>query len=169
MSANSTLNQFLSFRIGEQKYAFSVSHIREVLLCTKITKLPKMPEYIQGIINLRGRVVPILDLKKKFTLGETVIGSDTGIIVIEIPRQGERIDGDVFKNVGVFADSVEKVISIDATNIEPPPQIGNATLSKYITGVGKVDDDFVIILDILCIVSAEELASISAIDAPVPT
>jgi purine-binding chemotaxis protein CheW len=155
--------------MGDQKYAFSVNHIREVLLTKKLTKLPQMPEYIQGIINLRGLVVPVLDLKRKFALGETTIGSDTGIIVVEIPKQGESGDDDAFTYVGVFADSIEKVISIDKTNIEPPPQIGNATLSQYITGVGKVDDEFVIILDILCIMTAEELASIREIDAPAAT
>ena len=160
-------NQFLSFRMDAQKYAFSVSHIREVLLSTQLTKLPQMPEYIQGIINLRGRVVPVIDLKKKFTLGETQIGSETGIIVIEIPKYDESKDSDTFTYVGVFADSIEKVISIEEDNVEPPPQIGNTTLSKYITGVGKVDDNFVIILDISCIMTAEELASISTVKTPV--
>lgn len=166
MSENSIGSQFLSFRMDDQKYAFSVHHIREVLSCTKLTKLPRMPDYIQGIINLRGRVVPVFDLKKKFTLGETLIGNDTGIIVIEIPRQGEHPEDDRNTYVGVFADAIEKVISIDPSNIEPPPQIGDANLTPFITGVGKANGEFILILDISCIMTAQELLEISKIETP---
>ncbi len=158
MTENNTLDihQYLTFKLSDERYAISVAYIKEVLSVPRITKVPKMPEYMSGIINLRGSVVPVVDLCKKFGLGETARSVDTGIIVIEIPQDHE--DGsERMLTVGVFSDAVEKVITIEEANIEPAPRIGVAIDTAFIRGMGHVGDEFIIILNIHKILTGTEM------------
>lgn len=150
-----TSNQYLTFTLENEQYAVEVYDVREVLEFTTITKVPRTQEFMRGVINLRGSVVPVIDLKLKFELGKTEHTVDTSIIVMEIEVGGERTI------LGTLADSVQEVITLDTANIEPPPQIGTTIRTDFIRGIGKQDEAFVILLDIKRVFSEEDLAAIA--------
>ena len=143
--------QFLTFKLDEEIYALDILQVREVLDYTTITKVPKMPQFMRGVINLRGGVVPVVDLRLKFGLAITENTVDTCIIIMEISLDGETT------LLGALADSVQEVITLDSEQIEPPPKIGTRLNTEFIKGMGKKNDDFIIILDIDRVFSAEEL------------
>jgi len=149
-------NQYLTFKLAEEIYAINVSSIKEVLSVPKITKVPRMPAFMSGVINLRGNVVPVLDLKLKFGLGQTLNTLDTSIIVTEIKDIFKDDETECF-TVGIFSDAVQKVVNIDSSMIEPPPKIGSEINTEFIVGMGRLDDVFVIILNINKIISEGEL------------
>ena len=144
-------DQYLTFRLGDEIYALEITRVREVLDYTHITKVPKVPEFMRGIINLRGGVVPVVDLKRKFDMGQTQRAVDTCIIIVEVDVENEST------MIGTLADSVREVIELSAEQIEPPPKIGSQIRTEFIKGMGKQDDHFIIILDINSIFSADEL------------
>jgi purine-binding chemotaxis protein CheW len=152
METKETINQFLTFAMGKELYAIRVCNVREVLTVPKVTRIPRMPEYMKGVVNIRGSVVPILDLKQKFGMGDTQMTSDTAIIVVEIQFGG---DGEIL-NLGIFADSVKKVVAIQTSEIEAPPKIGSRIDTSFIEGMGHADDDFIVILNIAEILTAED-------------
>ena len=143
--------QYLTFRLAEEIYAMEITKVREVLDYTRITKVPKTPEFMRGIINLRGGVVPVVDLKRKFDMGETKRAVDTCIIIVEVEVENETT------MIGTLADSVREVVELSAAQIEPPPKIGSQIRTEFIKGMGKQEENFIIILDINTIFSAEEL------------
>jgi purine-binding chemotaxis protein CheW len=149
-------HQYLTFILANEIYAIDVANIKEVLGVPRITRVPRMPEFMNGVINLRGSVVPVLDLRLKFSLGETNMTKDTGIIVTEIANIFDDNDSQTL-TVGIFSDRVEKVIALDERQIEPPPKIGMAIDTSFIIGMGRMDDSFVIILDINRLLSQNEL------------
>lgn len=157
-NAIAEIQEFLTFKLSDETYAINVSCIKEVLAVPRITRVPRMPEYMTGVINLRGNVVPVIDLRLKFGLGVTPIAEDTGIIVTEVQRMFE--DGVTETIViGIFSDSVEKVVTIAASDIEPPPRLGLSIGNDFIAGIGKVEDSFVIILNINKALSEREFAA----------
>jgi purine-binding chemotaxis protein CheW len=149
-------NQYLTFSMGDEDYAVPVCDVREVLSVPKVTRIPRMPPYLKGVVNLRGSVVPILDLKLKFGLGETAITPATGIIVVEIPY-GDGDDGANLLHLGIFADTVKKVITIGDEDIEPSPKIGLRIQTAFITGIGRVDEGFIVILNTREVLTSEDL------------
>lgn len=153
------INQFLTFRIKDEEYAMCVSNVKEILEVPQITRIPRMPAYMSGVINLRGSVVPIIDLKKKFSLGNTETTEETAIIVIEIPSDD---DGDKMLTVGIFADAVHKVLTIEDAAIEPPPKIGLAISTDFIAGMGHVEDAFITILDTAEILSRDDINQVNS-------
>jgi purine-binding chemotaxis protein CheW len=153
---DSNANQYLTFTLDNEQYAIGVAKVREVLEYTKITKLPRTALFMKGIINLRGAGVPVIDLRLKFGLAETPITKNTSIIVMEVEGQ----DGAVV--VGALADAVHEVVDIDEKSIEPAPRFGTRLAAEFIKGVGKKDDQFIIILDIDRIFNAEEISVITA-------
>ena len=125
-----------------------------------------MPDYMSGVINLRGTVVPVLDLSRKFDMGQTVVTQDTAIIVVEIPA-GDENDGESFIHLGLYADSVEKVISLEPDQIEPPPRIGTKINTAFIQGMGHVDENFIVILDIREILTSDDIELMEDVHEPV--
>lgn len=153
------IHQYLTFKLAEEMYAINVANIKEVLTVPKLTKVPKMPSFMSGIINLRGNVVPVLDLCKKFGLGETTMTDDTAIIVSEVDTV--RDDGSKEELIiGVFSDEVQKVVTIEDDEIEPPPKIGVAIDTEFISGMGHIDGNFIIILDINKVLNGKELETL---------
>lgn len=148
--------QYLTFILANEMYAIDVSNIKEVLGVPRITRVPRMPDFMNGVINLRGNVVPVLDLRLKFSIGATEMTKDTGIIVTEIANIFDDGDAEML-TVGIFSDRVDKVISLDERQIEPPPKIGMSIDTSFITGMGRMEDSFVIILDINRLLSQNEL------------
>jgi purine-binding chemotaxis protein CheW len=152
----SGVNQYLTFKLAEEVYAINVANIKEVLAVPKVRRVPRMPDFLSGVINLRGSVVPVLDIRLKFGFGSTPISIDTGIIVTEV-FEIEKGDDDVGFTIGIFSDIVQKVVTIEPTMIEPPPKIGFAIDTDFIVGMGHIDDEFVVILNINKLLSEDEL------------
>ncbi|MBT4286244.1 MAG: chemotaxis protein CheW [Deltaproteobacteria bacterium] len=145
------VNQFFTFILGGEVFAIDISQIREVLELTQITKVPQTPEMMKGVINLRGSVVPVIDMRLKFDMGEIENTVDTCIIIIEIMLGEEKT------MIGALVDSVKEVMDLDSDHIEPSPKIGTQLNTEFIKGMGKHDGQFVIILDIDKIFSSSEL------------
>jgi Chemotaxis signal transduction protein len=157
-------NQYLTFSLGEETYAIAVDHIREVLEVTRITKVPCMPPFFRGMINLRGSAIPILDLKSRFGCGDTEETATTAIVVLEIPTDSA---GGLL-NVGILTDNVNNVITLDRTSIERVPDFGLSVSTEFLEGIGKIDSQFVMLLNISRVFSDGELESIGqAAAAPV--
>lgn len=147
--------QYLTFKLDDEVFALDISQVREVLDFTVVTKVPRTPDFMSGVINLRGSVVPVLDMRLKFGMSRTEKTVNTCIIIVEITIDGERVV------LGALADSVQEVIELEPGNIEPPPRIGTRLKTDFIKGMGKRDDQFIIILDIDRVFSSDELALVS--------
>jgi purine-binding chemotaxis protein CheW len=147
--------QFLTFVLDEEVYALDIRQVREVLDLSTITKVPRMPEFMKGVINLRGGVVPVVDLRLKFGLKATERTVDTCIIIIEISLDGETT------LIGALADSVQEVLDLDQDQIKAPPKIGTRLKTEFIRGMGKKNDRFIIILDIDKVFTSQELTQVS--------
>jgi purine-binding chemotaxis protein CheW len=147
--------QYLSFKLDEEEFALDISKVREVLDFTKITKVPQTPAFMRGVINLRGAVVPVVDLNKKFGIKDTEKTVNTRIIIGEVDIEGENIV------LGVLADSVHEVMELEPDHIEPAPKIGTRLNTDFLKGMGKRDEEFVMILDIDKVFSADDLAIVN--------
>ncbi len=150
--------QYLTFQLGEEVFALDVSHVREILEFTTVTKVPKTPDYMRGVINLRGSVVPVLDMRLKFGLTEIEKTVNTCIIVVEVTCEGETTV------IGALVDSVQEVFELEHDQIEPAPKIGTQLKTGFVKGMGKKDDRFIILLDIDKVFSSEELAGVQGTD-----
>jgi purine-binding chemotaxis protein CheW len=147
-------NQYLTFTLGDEVFALDISSVREVLEYTSITKVPRTPEYIRGVINLRGRAVPVVDVRLKFGMPGTDRTVNTCIIIVEVDMGGEQTV------LGALSDSVKEVLDIEPKDIEPAPRMGTSIKADFIKGIGKQNDTFIILLDIDKVFSEEELARI---------
>jgi purine-binding chemotaxis protein CheW len=144
--------QYLTFKLGEELFALDIAKVREVLDFTLVTKVPRTPDFMRGVINLRGSVVPVVDLRLKFGMTRTENSVHTCIIISEV-----TVDGDTTV-LGCLADSVQEVIDLGPEHIMPAPRIGTKLRTDFIKGMGKQNDRFVIILDIDQVFSAGDLA-----------
>jgi purine-binding chemotaxis protein CheW len=145
-------SQYLNFTLGQEVFALDISSVREVLELTTITKIPRTPDYMCGVINLRGHAVPVMDMRLKFGMPATANTVDTCIIIVEVVFEGESIV------MGGKVDSVREVFDLTAEHIEAAPRMGTSINTDYIKGIGKQEDGFVIILDIAKVFSAAEMA-----------
>lgn len=144
--------QYVTFTLGTEGFAVDVAKAREILDSIQITNVPQTPEFMLGVINLRGNVVPVVDLRLKFGMPAIEHTVDTCIIVMEIDVEGESTV------VGALVDAVREVLELNASQIEPPPRLGTKLKTEFIKGMGKVGDDFLIILDINRIFTSDEIA-----------
>lgn len=152
-SINGT-RQYLTFQLGEEVFAIDVANVREILEYNSVTRVPRSPEYMRGVINLRGSVVPVFDMRLKFGMTGTQKTINTCIVVVEVSYEGEDII------IGALVDSVQEVFELEADQIEPAPKIGTHLRTEFIKGMGKRDERFIIILDIDKVFSIEEITSI---------
>lgn len=146
--------QYLTFRLGNEIFATDVAKVREVLDLTTITAVPRTPEFMSGVINLRGSVVPVVDLRLCFEMSKTESTRNTCIVVVDVLLENESTV------IGALADSVEEVIDLEPDQIEPAPRIGTQVHTDFIRGMGKRNTQFIMILDIDRVFSAEQLAAI---------
>jgi purine-binding chemotaxis protein CheW len=144
--------QYMTFKLGDELFAINVAQVREVLEVSQITKVPTAPGYMRGVVNVRGQSVPVVDLRLRFGLPKGKETVHTRIIVMELELDGETAV------LGGMADSVHEVIELEPGNINPPPTIAMRWRSEFIQGMGKRDDDFIIILDFNAVFSSEDLA-----------
>ncbi|GFM36027.1 chemotaxis protein CheW [Desulfovibrio psychrotolerans] len=154
-------NQYLTFSLAEEIFALDISSVREVLELASITRIPRTPPYMRGVINLRGHAVPVLELRRKFGMPPVSDTVNTCIIIVEVEMGGDTTI------IGTLVDSVREVFEMGQDTIEAPPRMGTAIKSDFIRGMGRQGEHFVIILDVNRIFSAEELAEVSA-TAPAP-
>jgi purine-binding chemotaxis protein CheW len=148
--------QYLTYKLGDEVFALDISKVREVLDYTPITKVPRTPGFLRGVINLRGSVVPVVDLRLKLGMTKTEKTVNTCIIITEVTVDGETTV------LGALADSVQEVIDLEPGHIEPAPKIGTKLKTDFINGMGKQNDRFIIILDIDRVFSAEEIALVKS-------
>lgn len=152
--------QYLTFKLGEEVFALDVAQVREILDFTTITKVPQTPDFMRGVINLRGSVVPVIDMRLKFGMTRTERTVNTCIQVVEVSLDGERTI------LGALVDSVQEVFELEPSQIEPAPRIGTRLDTSFIKGMGRRDDQFVIILDIDKVFSAQEISVLTGELAP---
>lgn len=146
--------QYLTFDLDDEVFALDVGKVREVLDYTTITKVPKTPTFMLGVINLRGSVVPVVDMRLKFGMPKMEKTVNTCIIITEVEVEGE------VTVLGALADSVKEVVDLEPDEIEPAPRIGTTVSTDFIKGMGKCDDEFIMILNIDKVFSSNELAEI---------
>lgn len=146
------VRQYLTFKLSDEMFGVDVAQVREILDYIKVTKVPQTPEFMCGVINLRGNVVPVVDMRLKFGMEKTEKTVNTCIVVVEVNLDGETTI------LGALVDSVQEVFELDPDEIEPAPKIGTKLKTDFIKGMGKRDDLFIIILDIDKIFSSEEIS-----------
>lgn len=142
--------QYLTFTLGSEVFAIGILAIKEIIEYSSLTTVPMMPSYVRGVINLRGAVVPVLDLSVRFGKPASPVTKRTCIVIIEITTAGERQD------IGVVVDAVDSVLDILPEQIEPPPSFGARISTDFIEGMGKVNGRFVILLDVNSVLAPEE-------------
>lgn len=147
-------NQYLTFLLGGEMFSIGILNIKEIIEYGQLTVVPMMPGFIRGVINLRGRVVPVIDLSVRFGRDSTTVGKRTCIVIVEVDLDGERHD------IGVVVDAVSEVLAIPTGDIEPRPSFGAKIRTDFIKGMGKVNGRFVIILDADRVLSVEEMAAL---------
>jgi purine-binding chemotaxis protein CheW len=147
------LLQLVTFSIGEEEFGVEILKVQEINRMMEITRVPKAPDFVEGVINLRGRVIPVIDLRKRFGLESKVHDKDTRIIVIEINKM----------IVGFVVDAVSEVLRIPADTVEPPPPVVAGLDSEYISGVGKLEDRLLILLDLDRLLTRQEKSQLSQV------
>ena len=152
VTETSEATQHLTFKLDEEVFALDISKVREVLEYSTVTKVPQTPEFMRGVINLRGSVVPVVDIRLKFGMTETSKTINTCVIITEVSVDGETTV------LGALADSVQEVHEFEPDQIEPAPKIGTRLNTDFIEGMGKRNDEFIIILNIDKVFSSDELA-----------
>lgn len=150
------IGQYLSFRLDGELFAMDVSRVREVIDRTEMTRIPRMPEFMRGVINLRGNVVPVVDLQMKFGIGQVEMTVDTCIVVLEVNMDEEATV------VGALVDAVQEVFELGPSQIEPPPKMGARLNTEFIEGMGRLDNEFVILLDADRVFSAIEIEAVQS-------
>lgn len=148
--------QFLTFLSGKETFAIPILRIKEILECSNITIVPMMPDWVRGVINLRGSIVPVIDLSLHFRRNITKIAKWTCIVVVEVES-----DDDDIQDVGILVDAVSEVLEIHAEDIEQTPTFGTKIQPEYIEAMGKVNNKFIIILNVNRTLSIDHLAGIS--------
>ena len=154
--------QYLTFKLDEEVFAININKIREVIELTTVTKVPRTPDFMCGVINLRGGVVPVIDLRIKFGIKVAERTVDTCIIIVEVTLEGETT------LIGALVDSVQEVSEFESDQIEPAPKIGTRLNTEFIEGMGKRDNEFIMILDMDRVFSSEELSAIQNADVYTP-
>lgn len=143
--------QYITFKLGDELFAINVAQVREVLELSQITRVPTAPEYMRGVVNVRGKAIPVVDLRLKFGLPTVADTVNSRIVVMELDLDGE------VTVVGGIADSVHEVIELEPSQINPPPRIAMRWRTELIQGMGRRGEQFIILLDIKAVFSSSEL------------
>ena len=151
-------SQYLTFALGSEMFAVGILNVKEIIEYGNLTEIPMMPAFIRGVINLRGSVVPVIDLSARFGGSQTEVGRRTCIVIVEVE------DDEAKHDIGIMVDAVSEVLDIPGSEIEPPPAFGAKIRADFIFGMGKVAGKFVIILNINKVLSVEEIALLTGSD-----
>ena len=151
------IGQYLTFVLGGEAYALGILNIKEIIDYGHLTEVPMMPAFVRGVINLRGSVVPVIDLSARFGKGSTEIAKRTGIVIVETDHQAD----DDRHDIGIIVDAVNEVVDINRQDIEPPPSFGTGIRPDFISGMAKRDDRFIILLNVDRVLSVDEMIELS--------
>ena len=154
-TSTSAAGRYLSFKLGAESYGISILKIQEIIGLMTITFVPRMPEFVRGVINLRGRVIPIINLRNKFGMESCEDTERTCVVVVQIPQ------GNTAVILGLIVDEVCEVLNINASQIEPPPLMGNSNEAEFILGMGKIGDKVIMLLDVDRAITSEEILLVS--------
>lgn len=154
--ADMQTHTYLTFYLDQDLYGLNIQNVQEVLEYTAITKVPRTAHFMRGVVNVRGHALPVVDLRRKFELPEAEANVDTSIVITEVDIEGETT------TIGALVDGVEEVLDIPPEQIEDPPKLGSQIASRFIRGIGKLEERFVIILDIQQVFSMQELSQIES-------
>lgn len=146
--------QFLTFLVGAESFAMPIGSIREIIEFGGLTEVPLMPSFLRGVINLRGSVVPVIDLAVRFGRAPTVVAKRTCVIIMELQQEGQHL------LLGVMVDAVSAVLSVEADRIEPRPSFGAGIRADFIEGMININERFVVVLDVPRALSVDELAGL---------
>ncbi len=151
------IQQYLTFQLTGEMYAVGILNVKEIIEYGSLTEIPMMPAFIRGVINLRGSVVPVIDLAARFGGRATETSRRTCIVIIELAHEDERHD------IGIVVDAVSEVLEVSSADIEPAPSFGARIRADFIAGMGKIGGKFVIILDIQKVLSVDEIATLATV------
>jgi purine-binding chemotaxis protein CheW len=150
-------HQYLTFTLGSEMFAVGILNVKEIIEYGNLTEIPMIPNFIRGVINLRGSVVPVIDLAARFGGHQTETSRRTCIVIIELTN------GDEHHDIGVVVDAVSEVLEVSSADIEPAPTFGAKIRADFIAGMGKIGGKFVIILDIQKVLSIEEISALATV------
>jgi purine-binding chemotaxis protein CheW len=157
------VRQYVTFSLMREEYALRIEHVREIIECDRVTAIPSMPTVVRGVINLRGNVVPAVDLPIKFGYPETALGMGVYVVVLDLVWSGEPV------RLGLLTSELGRVIEVRDADIKPVPDFGTRIQAEYLRGVGEIDGRFVLFLDTERLLSPDELLRITAIESPPPS
>ena len=146
--------KFLTFCCGDEEFGIGILKVQEIIGMMKVTRVPRVSTYIRGVINLRGKVIPIIDLRQRFQLEETPDTDRTCIVVVQVDRGDDQV------TMGIVVDEVSEVMDVAATQIEPPPRFAASVDTNFLTGIGKIGEKVIMLLDIDRLLSDEEVAEV---------
>ncbi len=147
--------KYLTFALANEEYGLAILKVQEIIKMMEITKVPKMPVFVRGVINLRGKVIPVMELRTKFELETVEATEKTCVIVVQIAARDKRL------TVGIIVDEVSEVLDVAGDQIEPAPEFGAAVDTAFILGMAKIEDRVIMLLDVDKILGAQELASLA--------
>jgi purine-binding chemotaxis protein CheW len=154
--------QYLTFMLGGERFSIGILCIKEIIWYANLTEVPMMPACIRGVINLRGAVVPVMDLSARFGKPVTAVTKSTCIVIVEVAHDAATGSDGEPQSMGIVVDAVQAVLEIAASEIEPAPSFGARIRSDFIEGIGKVNDQFVILLNVNRVLSIEEIGAMSS-------
>ena len=149
---DSQKDKFLTFKIADEEFAIPIAHVIEIVGIQKITEVPDMPDFVKGVINLRGKVIPVMDVRLRFKLPAVAYDDRTCVVVVSV--------GDV--TIGLVVDTVSEVVDIPESNVSPPPRFASSASGRYVSGMGKIGEAVKIIIDAEKLLRDDELAALSA-------
>lgn len=155
VGGNST--QFLTFELNTEVYGINLLNVREIIDHGNITRVPMMPDFIAGVINLRGSVVPVIELARRFSFKPSMKTKRSSIVILEVEHDEQKLE------IGITVDVVDEVLDISPNNIEPPPSFGTKIRTDFISGMGKVNNQLLVLLDVATILSVEELSTLDEV------
>lgn len=155
-ASESKTSTSLSFVLDNELFALDIDRVREILDFAEITRIPQTPEYMRGVVNLRGNAIPVMDMRLKFGMGRTEQTIHSRIVILEVPIMGETTV------IGVMADAVKEVFELDRDQIKAPPKMGTTVNTELIKGIGRYRDQFILLLDVDRVFSDEELVAVSS-------
>lgn len=159
MACDSAAGKFLTFKLGEESYGLGILKVQEIIKIMPVTRVPRTPSFTRGVINLRGRVIPVVDLRMKFDMEAVEDTERTCIVVVQVLRDADPV------TMGLIVDEVSEVVEVPQSQIEPPPSLGAGVDTAFILGMGKLGDKVVMLLDVDKTLTADEISAVSDVAA----